>query len=166
MNPYANTPVTQKWCHVICTLYNRRELLKIPATARFCERSIMASRRLPNWTVAAASVRPTQVRVLVRLPLRATRKQVMQSVRRATAQAMREAGIVSRWQRVVWGERAWCFVLRSPTSVTAVRRHMSARNATIGALSPTATHAEVINALSASVSEDAASRIYDIVHVR
>ncbi len=166
MKPYVNTPVTQKWYHVICTMYNRRELLKIPATARFCERSILASRLLPNWMVAAASVRPSQVRVLVRLPPSATRKQVLRSVQRAAAQALREAGIVSRWQRVVWGQRAWCFVLRSATSVTAVQRHMSARNASIGSLSPSATHAEVVSALSASVGEDAASPIYDIVNVR
>ncbi|UCD25580.1 MAG: hypothetical protein JSW51_06605 [Gemmatimonadota bacterium] len=147
-------------------MHTRRELLKIPATARFCERSIMTSQLLSDWTVAAASMGPSHIRVLIRLPLSTKRKQIVQSVKRAAAHALRKSGIVSRWQRVVWGQRSWCFVLRSATSVAAVRRHMSARNATIGSLFPTATHAELVRALTTSVGEDTAGRTYDIIHVR
>ena len=166
MTVFSGAPVTQKWCHVICTMHDRRELLKIPATAKFCERSLLTSRLLTDWVVAAASVRPSQVRVLVRLPNRANRRQVTHSVKRAMAGAMRQAGVMSRWQRVAWGQRSWCFVLRSATSVAAVRRHMSARDATIGSLFPSATPSEFASAVASSVSEDPAGRVYDIVHVR
>ena len=166
MNPYANPPVTQKWCHVVCTMSRRRKLLKIPATARFCERFILSSRILPSWIVAAALVTPSQVRLLVRLHSGATRDQVLRAVRRAIAQALRKTGVISRWQSVSWGDASWCFVLRNATAVAAVRRHMADRDATIGTLFPLPTTAETAAAFNPSVSQDLPSRLHYLLRLR
>jgi hypothetical protein len=166
MNPYANPPVTQKWCHVVCTWSRRRKLLKIPATARFCERFILSSRILPSWVVAAALVTPSQVRLLVRLHAGVTRTQVLRAVRRAVAQSLRKAGVIPRWQPVFWGESSWCFVLRNATAVAAVRRHMAERNATVGTLFPLPTTAETVAAFNPSVGQDLPGRINYLLRLR
>jgi hypothetical protein len=162
MNPFTSPRPAYKWCHVVCTIARQRELLKIPATARFCERSILSRRILSHSIVAAASLTPSQIRLLLRLPVRATRKEILRAVRRATAQVMRSAGVVGRWEPVLWGDAAWCFVLRSATAVAAVRRHMYARDATIGSPIPFPLASDSTVALSASISEECSSSSYDV----
>lgn len=166
MNPFTTAPTAHKWCHVVCTMGRQRELLKIPATARFCERSILSCRILSHSIVVAVLLTPRQVRVLLRPPLRATRKEILRSVRRATAQVLRSAGVIHRWEPVVWGDGAWCFVLRSATAVAAVRRHMYVRDATMGRLVPSPLPADTVVTLSTSIGEECAGTLYDIFRLR
>ena len=162
MNPFTNPRPAHKWCHVVCTMARQREVLKIPATARFCERSILSRRIFSHSIVAAVSLTPSQIRLLLRLPVRATRKEILHAVRRATAQVLRNAGVIGRWEPVLWGDAAWCFVLRSATAVAAVRRHMYARDATIGSLIPFPLPSDSVITLSKSIGEERSSPSHDV----
>ena len=124
MNPYANPSAAARWYHVVCTTYRRRELLKIPATARFCERSIRDSCRFPGWTVYAVCVSPTQVRLLVKTPPRLRRREVIRKVKKAAAPVVRNTGSATPWYRPIWGDKSWCFALRNAAAVTSVQRHI------------------------------------------
>ena len=166
MNPFTNPQPTHKWCHVVCTMARQREVLKIPATARFCERSILSCRILSHSIVAAASLTPAQVRLLLRLPVRATRSEILRAVRRATARVLRNAGVLGRWEPVLWGDAAWCFVLRSAAAVAAVRRHMYARDATIGTLAPFQLPPEAVVSFSPSVRQELSSGLHDVLRLR
>jgi REP element-mobilizing transposase RayT len=124
MNPYPNPSAAAKWYHVVCTTYRRRELLKIPATARFCERSIRDSCRFPGWAVHAVSVSPTQVRLLVKTPPRLRRQEVIHRVKKAATPVFRNTGPATHWYRPIWGDKSWCFALRSAAAITSVQRHI------------------------------------------
>ena len=59
MNPYASPSTRNQWYHVICPMYRSRALLKIPATARFCERAIAEACSTPGWTIDTVAATPT-----------------------------------------------------------------------------------------------------------
>lgn len=125
MNPDTCPPASRKWCHVVCTMYSRRELLKIPATARFCERAILSAKALSGWTVAAVSVTPSRVRVLIRTPSRVTRRQVVRIIKKVSSAAMRRTGVAPRWYEPAWRDTSWCSVIRSGTALAALHRSMT-----------------------------------------
>jgi REP element-mobilizing transposase RayT len=166
MNPFTNPSPSYKWCHVVCTLARQRQVLKIPATARFCERSMLSCRLLPHTIVAAASLSSSQIRLLLRLPARASRKEILRSVRRATARVLRNAGVIRLWEPVLWGSASWCFVLRSVAAVAAVRRHMYARNATMGTRIPLTLPTGATITIGTSVREEITSGKHDVLSLR
>lgn len=166
MNPFTNPRPAYKWCHVVCTLARQREVLKIPATARFCERSILSCRLLPRTIVAAASLSSSQVRLLLRLPARVTRKEIVRGVRRATARVLRNAGVIGRWEPVLWGSASWCFVLRSLAAVAAVRHHMYLRNATMGTRAPLPLPTGNVVTFGTSIRDEVTSSRHDIFRLR
>ncbi len=161
MNPNACPPATQKWCHIVCTLNGRRELLKIPATARFCERAIISDKALSHWTVAAVSISPSRIRALVRTPVMATRKQILRTVKKVSSATIRRVGAVPRWYEPMWGDRHWCSVIRSASALAAVHRSMTAENAqslrhyprTIG------------DAVEISIGEEPARGVHDVLYL-
>jgi len=161
MNPDTCPPANQKWCHVVCTMYSRRELFKISATARFCEREIGSAKALSDWTIAAVSVTPTRVRVLVRIPSRVTRKQVLRAIKKVSAAAMRRAGAAPRWYEPAWGERLWCSVIRSAQALAAVHRSITARDAKSVMLLPQASDTPV----QISVGEEPSRGVRDVLYL-
>lgn len=161
MNPHTCPPANQKWCHVVCTMYSRRELLKIPATARFCEREINSAKALSGWTVAAVSVTPTRVRVLVRIPSGVKRRQVLRAIKRVSAAAMRRAGAAPRWCEPDWGERFWCSVIRSARALAAVHRSITARDTKSVMLLPQTSDIPV----QISVGEEPSRGVRDVLYL-
>ncbi len=129
MNLFTNPLAARKWCHVVCTIYRPQELFNVPATARFCERSIGNACSFAGWTVIAVAVSPTQVRLLVRTPPGLRRQAVIRKIQRAAAGAIRRSGVGPTRLERMWGEQAWCFVMRSAKSITAVRDHILGRDA-------------------------------------
>jgi REP element-mobilizing transposase RayT len=163
--PNACPPASQKWCHIVCTMNGRRELLKIPATARFCERSILTAPGLSNWTVAAASVTPSRIRVLVRTPTAVTRKQILRTVKKVAAAAMRRAGAMPRWFEPLWGERSWCLVIRSQTALVAIHHHMTAPNGKSGTRRLPASSAASAESVRISVGEEPTRGVHNVHHL-
>lgn len=129
MHLFANPTAARKWCHVVCTTYRPQELFNVPATARFCERSIGNACAFAGWTVIAVSVSPTRIRLLVRTPPGLRRRTVIRKIQRAAASAIRRSGLGPTRLERMWGARAWCFVLRSSKSITAVRDNILGRDA-------------------------------------
>ena len=129
MNPYANPSSRKQWYHVICELYRSRSLLKIPATARFCERTLSEACSAPGWSIDAIAVTPTQVRLLVLAPSGLTRDSIIHAVRRPGSMAIRRSGAIPPGHRV-WGDNAWCFAIRNEAAVNSVRNHLLALSAT------------------------------------
>lgn len=123
MNPYANQSTRSQWYHVICSMYRSRALLKIPATARFCERAIVEACSTPGWTVDTVAVTPTQIRMLVLAPVGLARDSVIQCMRKPASAAIRRSGAIPPGHRV-WGENAWCFAIRTDAALSAVRSHL------------------------------------------
>ena len=124
MNPYANPTAGKQWYHVVCTMYRSRAMLKIPATARCCERAIAEECSFPGWTVDIVAVSPTQMRILIRTTPRLTREAVIGAVKHAAAAAVRRSGAIPPGHPV-WGEKAWCFALRNDAAVATVRQHLA-----------------------------------------
>jgi len=123
MNPYANQSTRNQWYHVICPMYRSRALLKIPATARFCERAIVEACTTPGWTVDTVAATPTQIRMLVLAPAGLARDSVIQCMRKPASAAIRRSGAIPPGHRV-WGENAWCFAIRTDAALSAVRSHL------------------------------------------
>lgn len=123
MNPYANPSTRNQWYHIICPMYRSRALLKIPATARFCERAVAEACSAPGWTIDTVAVTPTQVRMLVLAPAGMARDSVIHGVRRPASEAIRRSGAIPPGHRV-WGENAWCFSIRTDAALTAIRHHL------------------------------------------
>lgn len=123
MNPYANPSTRNQWYHVICSLYRSRALLKIPATARFCERAIADACSAPGWTIDTVAATPTQIRVLVFAPAGLARDAVILGIRKPASAAIRRSGAVPPGH-AVWGENAWCFAIRTDAALTAIRNHL------------------------------------------
>lgn len=123
MNPYASPSTRNQWYHVICSMYRSRALLKIPATARFCERAIAEACSTPGWTVDTVAATPTQIRVLVLAPAGLARDSVIQCIHKPASAAIRRSGAIPPGHRV-WGENAWCFAIRTDAALAAVRSHL------------------------------------------
>lgn len=136
MNPYAHPHAGSKWYHVVCTLHRRRERLKIPAAARFCERSIRDSCSLPGWAVHGVSVTPAEIRLLLKIPPQISRRDVIRAVKRSAGGAVRRAGVVPQWTPRVWGDRSWCSVVRHPRAVIRLRETMTLASRQPGPLLP------------------------------
>jgi REP element-mobilizing transposase RayT len=137
MNRYLPRSAAAKWCHVVCTMYRRHERLKIPATARFCERSIRDSCSLPGWKVHGVSVSPDQVRLLLRTPRGTSRGEVIRAVKKSAGSAVRRSGVISPWWYPrVWGERSWCFVVRNPIAMARIRECLAVGYSKSGPLLP------------------------------
>ena len=128
MNPYANPSTRNQWYHVVCAMYRSRALLKIPATARFCERAIAEACAAPGWTIDTVAATPTQIRLLVLVPAGLARDSVIQAVRKPASIAIRRSGAIPPGHRV-WGKNGWCFAIRTEAAVTAVRNHLLALSA-------------------------------------
>ena len=128
MNPYAHPSAGKQWYHVVFTLHRSRALLKIPATARFCERAIAKACSFPEWTVDVVAVNPTQIRLLIHTISGLSRQSVIQAVRQASARVVRRSGAVPPRHRV-WGAGAWCFPLRNDAAVNALRKRLEALSA-------------------------------------
>lgn len=128
MNPYANPSTRKQWYHVVCSLYRSRALLKIPATARFCERAVAEACSAPGWTIDTVAASPTQIRLLVLAPAGLARDSVIHAVRIPASVAVRRCGAIPPGHRV-WGENAWCFAIRTEAAVTTIRNHLLAHSA-------------------------------------
>jgi REP element-mobilizing transposase RayT len=119
-----------KWCHVVWPTYRRRQLFKIPAAARFCERVIRHGCTARGWLADVVCLAPDQVHVLVLSPTGLSRRAVVRALQRVAAGAVRRAGLAGRWERRLWNGWAWCGILSSAPSVRAVRSWLIARRAT------------------------------------
>jgi len=128
MNPYANPSARKQWYHVICDLHRTRALLKIPATARFCEHAINEACSAPGWTVDTVAASPSQIRILVLAPAGLARDSIICAIRRPASAAIRRSGAIPPGHRV-WGNNAWCFAIRTDAAVTAIRNHLVAISA-------------------------------------
>ena len=125
MKPIGSPRTSHRWCHVVCTMHGRHEMIKIPATSQFCERAVRAACSLPEWHVAAIAVTPEHVRLLARVPKRLSREAVIRTVQREAGSVLRRITTLPSPNGRLWGDRAWCFVLSNGVSVEAVRRHIS-----------------------------------------
>ena len=123
MNPYTNPSTRNQWYHVVCVLYRSRALLKIPATARFCERAIAEACSTPGWTVDTVAATATQIRLLVLAPAGLARDSIIHAVRKPASEAVRRSGAIPPGHRV-WGKNAWCFAIRTEAAVTVVRNRL------------------------------------------
>jgi len=128
MNPYSDPSNRKQWYHIICTLHRNRALLKIPATARFCERAISAACSSPGWTVDTVAVSSSQVRLLVLAPAGLARDSIICAVRKPASIAIRRSGAIPPGHRV-WGEGAWCFTVRTDAAVNSIRNRLLAISA-------------------------------------
>lgn len=124
MKHRVHATVTKKWCHIICTIAPDCEQLKIPATARFCERLIGKACANPGWQIDEVSLTRSRLRLLARAPASLSRKAIIMKIQRAASAAIQHTGNRTVFRRSVWGEHAWCFVLRNAYSVSAVRRNI------------------------------------------
>lgn len=118
-----------RWCHVVWPTFRRRELFKIPAAARFCERAVRDCCSRCGWTVDTIAITNCQIHLLMRAPAAVQRSEIIRVLQRQTATALRHRGLAPRWERRLWDEWAWCGVLSSATSVLAVRRWLVGRRA-------------------------------------
>lgn len=123
MKPASRHPTRKQWYHVICEMHRSRALLKIPATARFCERAIKEVCAAPSWTVDTVAASPKQIRVLLLAPAGLTRESIIDAIRKPASTAVRRSGAIPPGHRV-WGDNAWCFAIRTEASVAAVRNHL------------------------------------------
>ncbi len=123
MNPYARPVSGKQWYHVIFTLHRSRGLLKIPATARFCERAIAKECSFPEWNVDCVSVNPNQIRLLNHTVSGLSRQAVLHAIKHAASRAVRRSGAVPPGHRV-WGPAAWCFPLRNEANVPSLRNRL------------------------------------------
>jgi REP element-mobilizing transposase RayT len=119
---FDNGPAKTKWCHVVWPTYKRRELFKIPATARFCERRLRDRCTGRGWHMDTAFLDDTQVHVLLRAPARLSRRAVTRILQRTAGRALRQTGAVPRWDHRLWDRWIWCSVLSSAPAVEAVRK--------------------------------------------
>jgi REP element-mobilizing transposase RayT len=115
-----------KWCHVTLCTYRRREIFKIAATARFCERLVRHVCDERGWHAAAVAVRPDAVQVLLRVPRATARDAVVRQLKRAAAGAVRE-GLVCATGLRVFETGHWFAVLPSAAGVEAVRARLERR---------------------------------------
>ncbi len=120
MNPYARSNSGKQWYHVIVTLHRNRGLLKIPATARFCERAIAKECSFPEWNVDCVAVNPNQIRLLIRTVSGLSRQAMLQAIRQAASRVVKRSGVVPPGHQV-WGSSAWCFPLRNESNLPNLR---------------------------------------------
>jgi REP element-mobilizing transposase RayT len=118
-----------KWCHVVWPTVRDRELFKIPAAARFCERIIRSRCKERGWLVDTVVFTTDRVHLLVRSPAELSRRAIIRRMQGLTKAALRRARIVDRWDRRMWDHWAWCSILTSPAAIAAVRRWLVARRA-------------------------------------
>jgi REP element-mobilizing transposase RayT len=109
-----------KWCHITLSTYRRREVFKIAATARFCERLVRRVCDEHGWRAAAVAVRPDAVQVLLQVPRNTARDAVVRHLKRAAAVAVHD-GTVCATGRRVFETGHWFAVLPSAAGVEAVR---------------------------------------------
>jgi REP element-mobilizing transposase RayT len=112
-----------KWCHVTLATYKRRNVFKIAATARFCERLLRETCAREGWRAEAIAVRPEAVHVLLEVPCDVPRDTVVRRLRSAAARAVR-AGAVCTGGRRVFETGHWYAVLTAGARVAAVRRYL------------------------------------------
>jgi len=124
MKIHSTASNRRQWYHVICALHRNRALLKIPATARFCEQAIVEACSAPSWTVDTVAASPTQIRLLLIAPAGMERGSVIHAVQRAATKAVLRSGAIPPGHKV-WGEKAWCFAIRTDAGVVAVRKLLS-----------------------------------------
>ncbi len=117
-----------KWCHVVCTAYGGRQLFKIPAAARFCERYVCDECAVLDWIVDAVAVSPTRIQALIGVPPGLTRADIARQIQQAGAEAARHAGTVRPWYRQLWKEPTWCAVLTNGVATSLLRRHIRAQS--------------------------------------
>ncbi|MDH3497077.1 MAG: transposase [Gemmatimonadota bacterium] len=117
-------PPRTKWCHITLSTYRRRQLFKIAATARFCERLLRRACKTHGWRADAIAIRPDTVHVLLEVPRTTPRDAVVRRLRAAAARAVREHAVCPGGRRV-FETGHWFAVLPSPAGVAAVRRHLS-----------------------------------------
>jgi REP element-mobilizing transposase RayT len=123
MHPYTSPSNRKQWYHIICALYRNRALLKIPATARFCERAITEACSSPGWTVDAVAVSSSQIRLLVLAPAGLSRDSIICAIKKPASLAIRRSGAIPPGHRV-WGDKAWCFAVRTESAVNSIREHL------------------------------------------
>jgi REP element-mobilizing transposase RayT len=112
-----------KWCYVTLCTYRRREIFKIAATARFCERVVRRVCEERGWRAAAVAVRPDAVQVLLEVPRHTARDAVVRRLRRAAAAAVRDDRVCAAGRRV-FETGHWFAVLPSAAGVEAVRQRL------------------------------------------
>jgi REP element-mobilizing transposase RayT len=112
-----------KWCHVTLSTYRRREIFKIAATARFCERVVRHVCEERGWRAAAVAVRPDAVQVLLEVPRNTRRDAVVRRLKQAAARAVRDQ-IVCAAGRRLFETGHWFAVLPSAAGVEAVRQRL------------------------------------------
>lgn len=115
-----------KWCHVTVTTHKHREVFKIAATARFCERALQQTCADQGWLVDTLVVRPHTIHALLRVPLRASRKAVVRQLKRAAAVAARQRPVCDLGKRV-FAAQHWCAVVTDGAKVAALRQHLQDR---------------------------------------
>jgi REP element-mobilizing transposase RayT len=114
-----------KWCHVTLSTYRRRKLFKIAATARFCERLLRTACEGKGWRAEAVAVRPSTVQVLLQVPRATPRDVVVQHLKQAAVDAVRD-GMVCPGGRRIFETGHWFAVLPNAAGVAAVRRRLVA----------------------------------------
>ena len=125
MNPYASPSTRKQWYHIVCSLYRSRALLKIPATARFCEHAIAEACSSPGWMIDTVAVSAVQIRLLILAPAGMARDSIICAVRRHASIAIRRSGAIPPGHRV-WGDNAWCFAVRKKAALNSIRNHLLA----------------------------------------
>ena len=128
MNPYASPSTRKQWYHIVCALYRNRALLNVPATARFCERAIAEACSSPGWMVDTVAVTPSQLRLLVLAPPGLARDSIICAIRKPASNAILRSGAIPPGHRV-WGDKAWCFGIRTEAAVNSIRNHLQAISA-------------------------------------
>jgi hypothetical protein len=100
-------------------------LFKIPAHARFCERTIRTALADADLAPEALWVAPDRIHLLVAAPAAFPREKLAPALKRFVEQALRASGALGRGIGPLWDDRAWCAVLTHARGVAAVRRRLS-----------------------------------------
>ncbi len=109
------------------TTHKHREVFKIAATARFCERALCQACADLGWIIDTLVIRPRSIHVLLRVPLRTSRRTVVRRLKQAAAGAARQRPVCDLGKRV-FASQPWCAIVTDGAKVAALRRHLRGRS--------------------------------------
>jgi REP element-mobilizing transposase RayT len=124
------TPSASRWCHLTWSTARHSKFFNIAALARFCERALIEECERIGWR-AEAAILPDRIHVLVQIPGRVHRNEVIRTVRTAVTAAIKRTG-VTRTPPQVWEGSCWCSVVTNGAAVEGIRRRL--RSLTGGSL--------------------------------
>ena len=119
---------TTKWCHLTWATFRGRQLFKVAATARFCERAILEHCARSGYRVDIVAVLPDRIHVLVEVPVYFRKKVGLKDIKAAAIAALRSYAVIHRWEIRIWQWGGWCAVLSGSKAVWIIRKHIGIRS--------------------------------------